>query len=485
MRKKEKALFLLAVIFTTFLLNACQKNPDTAAVVSKNDGSFDANAAISASEHHDPDTTVPIAYTRDFTSTNGSVEFRIRLDEIVTGADMPIVEVQPHYITETEAKRIAQALFGNAELYEKDSLKSRAEIQQCIMRWTPYANRNAMQELLPPSSESSVDFWVRMFQNSIEAYTKSYESAPEENPHAPCQWTFHKDSYYSLPVDNTNPETYRENDSIQATTQVNGIPYHFWVSIRQENDYKLSFAMAYPQEFIVGDKAIYTAQLCRTEKPSASQMEGIRKQAESMLEQMAVGEWLVDECYLETTEREEYIVHVDAVPKLNGVPAMRVPQLSNLNSDKIYASSYYITNVSFRFSPQGDLLYFEMQSPIDVSKIINDNVAVMDMPELLERVEQAMSLSDIYEFDFDSIVEMYQEQSIDLGCLVEIHSLDHNLIRVKKPNTEEEYYYIPGIVVTGDIEYYSKATGDAICKMTQARLLALNAVDGSVININQ
>ena len=188
-----------------------------------------------------------------------------------------------------------------------------------------------MGELLPNSDEGYLDWRIDLLKRNIEAYTKAYESAAEDNPHIPCQWVYHKDSYYSLTASQYLEEEHEEdNDSIQVTTEKNGIPYYFSASIRNNTDYKLSSVFAFPQEHTIGDNAIYISQLCRTEKPTSSQIEKIKEKAEAMLKQMQMGDWKIDEYYLESTEMDEFIIHINAVPKLCGVSALRIPQFSKV-----------------------------------------------------------------------------------------------------------------------------------------------------------
>lgn len=98
-----------------------------------------------------------------------------------------------------------------------------------------------------------------------------------------------------------------------------------------------------------------------------------------MLAQMALGEWIVDECYLETvdfSDTSEYIIHINAVPAFHGVAALRRPQLTSLRSTSAYASNYYLSDVHFAFGGNGDLVDFSLYSPVDVKKTINENVLV-------------------------------------------------------------------------------------------------------------
>ncbi|MDO5401050.1 MAG: DUF6034 family protein [Eubacteriales bacterium] len=483
--KWRSVLFLTAVFSLALCCTACQYSPQKDVITSKNDGTFDANSAISSNEHHESDSVMQFDYSNEFLSTDGNVEFQVNIDTCISNADMPIAEVSPHFLTGAECKKIAEIFLGDAVFYEKDQVLSQGEIQQCLQRWIPYTDRDAMRDLLPPTGESTIDWRIELLKKSVKAYSEAYESAPVENPHKLCEWVFRQDSYYSpILAEESSRNAYEENQSIQAIAYVNEIPYYFYASIRDSEDFKLSSLYMYPVEYALGDKAMYIAELCRTEKPNNAQIEKIKTKADDMLKKMNLGEWQVDECYIETTERNEHIVHVNAVPKIQNVAVLRMPQLNNLKSKAVFASNYYLTDARFRFTPNGDLLYFELQSPVDINQIVNDNVSVYPISELLESAKNTLSLSDIYAYDFNAIVDLCKEQQIELGCSVEINGLEYNLVRVKKPNTDASYYFVPGIILSGTIEYYNKATDELICCLEQRQLLAMNAVDGSIIPIS-
>ncbi len=475
-----KCRYIILMIVISLLLCACQINPEAHAVISKNDGSFDANSIVSASDYYDvyPQS---IIYWDKFTSTDNSVEFEIDIDTVLSNSAMPVVEVAPHYINEAEAQRVAEALFGDAVFYDLNQTLSKHEILQCITRWTPLASVDAMRDLFPTSSESAIEWKVNQLKECIESFTHAYEDAPVDNPHNLCQWKFHKDSFYTG-ISDVNSEN--ENDSIQITTNVNEISYKLSISVRNKDDYKLNSIFAYPREFIMLDQTIFTATHCRSSKPSDLQIQEIRRQAEIILAQIDIGEWEIDECYLNTNANGEYAIYVNAVPVLNGVPALRLPQLSNLKSENSYASNYYLSNVSFKFSPNGDILFFEFQSPIDVSNVINENVAVLNITDILQRVKEMLSLSDIYTYDFDCIVDLCREADMNIGCKVLINQVEYNLIRVKKPNTDDYYYYVPGYLFSGNIELFDKSSGETFSYLEDINLMALNAVDGSVVYMN-
>lgn len=470
----------LVIIFamTALPLCACQASPEKSPVVSKNDGSFDANAAVSASESREPDATRPVSYSDTFTSTDGSVEFTLNIDTNITDAAMPVVEVAPHSLTGEDVRRTAQALFGDAICYEArqgtDETLSQKEIQEKINRWTRYASADAIRLLYGTERESTLEL-VKSF---VGEYTKRLETAPGEDTRQPCPWEFREESYYV-----SNPEDYagyRQNDDIEAYVEVDGIPYNFSASKRNESDYKLNMMMAYPHDGTSPDgmdSRIFRANLCRTPKPTEAQMDAIRDKAERILSKMDLGQWQIDGCTVECQwfgDIPEYTVRVSAVPVFCGIPATRHPQLWNLKGDDAFASNYYFTDCNFIFSADGRLVRYELQSPVDITSVVNENTAVLPLDELMELAKQSLMLTDANTYG-----QMFLGMEFD--CQVEVNTLDYGLNRVKVPNTVERYYYVPGITLYGTVTLVDGAGDPFYVFEEPVRLVSLNAVDGTRI----
>ena len=481
-----RKVILLCV--TAAFLCGCQKSPDENIVVSKNDGSFDVAKIQSATEpseiHGVSITTEPIheveeiqtiQYIDNFVSTDGTVEFMLDINEKIDDNPMPVVEVVPHYLTEEDAKRVAVVLFGEADFYEAEPrfspVYSKADIQEKLARWAPYGG------------DVGVD-------NYIKEYTLLLESAPEENPHTPCQWEFKKETfYYESPEEAAKVDTSNDNDDIRAATKVNGVPYIYNVATRDRSDFKLNNIYAYPYDGLSPrsiDLQIFQHQLCQTDKPTTEVMEKIQSKAETMLEQMALGDWKVDECYLEEIniyEEPEYIIHVNAVPMFQGISVSRKPQLTNLKSKSVYAANYYLTDVQFEFSANGEIVNFSLYSPVEIKEIINENVQVLSIDEMVQLAKKQFMLSDYHEYDYLKLIESSQE---NLTSQVSIRRIDYGLTRVKVPNTDDSYYYVPAVVFYGNIQFIGDETGNIYEVDAPSEdgfpLLTLNAVDGTVIN---
>ena len=209
------------------------------------------------------------------------------------------------------------------------------------------------------------------------------------------------------------------------------------------------------------------------------------KIAEMMLEEMDLGSWEINQCAVQTTyygDQPEYMVHINATPLLCGVAAAQQPELYNLNSDSLYASNYYMTNVSMNFSANGEIIDFEMVSPIEIKEIINENVAVIEICQLIETAKNHLMHSDFHAYGIENLDRVAGEE---LNYTVRITDLSYNLLRIRVPNTEDAYYYVPGIVLEGYEECTGKESNNLYYISNEPQvMIALNAVDGTIVELS-
>ena len=499
-KQPKKWVGIMSFILCIAVLTACASNPEKEIVTSKNDGSFDANVVQSATESNASDTTQTVSYNEEFSSTDGSVQFALNINEAVVTSNMPVVEVVPHYLTGEDAKRVAEVLFGDAEFYEQQpamaSVYSKNQIQEMIAQWTRYTNMEFMTELYGDADRAASEAEIaKLF---IEKYSAIYETAPESDPRTICQWTFKPDTYYFYSAEEVaEMDTSEDNDNINVEVFTDGIEYTYTVSTRNRDDFKInniSVRLGAGDGPSTTETDEYQAQLCRTAKPTDAQMDAAKAKAADMLAQMQLGDWLVDDCYVQTTyygDTPEYVVCVSAVPVINGVPAFRRTQIGNLRSSATYASSYYLTDAQFQFSANSDLISFNMYSSIDVAEVLNENVAILSIDELIEKAKNQLSLSDSGAYTISSeILEMYEKNyGEEVICQINISEMAYGLTRVKAPDTDDSYYYVPALMLSGSIEYFGKETGtlydsyEIYTGEPTCPLVCLNAVDGSVIEL--
>lgn len=488
MKQKTKRFICVGLASVLIFLCGCQQSPLQNVVTSKNDGSFNASLVQTATEDKGTNKIQTAEYSEVFTSTDRTVEFRLQISEELLDRNMPVVEVVPHYLSEKDVQRVALALFGDIDFYETEprlaAVYSKDEILEKINRWSEYANTSALSNLY--GDTINIQFQETLVKQFIETYTELYETATDESVYEQCQWQFKKDSYYWVSAEEIAGQNLEnENDVIEASVKIGNINYNFSASKRNKDDFKLNNISAYlyagtsPNSI---DERIFRAWLCRTEEPTEKQIASVKAKAESILQQIQLGDWFVDECYVEKTyygDTPEYVICVNAVPVLNNIPAIRRPQLTNLKSEDIYASNYYLTDVNFEFSANGELVSFWMYSPIDIKNTVNDNAEVLSIEGLVELAKNYLALSDYYEYGFGPMIDSTNEE---LSCVVNITRLDYNLTRVKVPNSDESYYYVPGIALSGNVEYYGKESGDIYFKNDNVTLVTLNGVDGSIVN---
>ena len=490
---------LLALVF---LLCGCQKSPENQSVVSKNDGTFDIKVIQSATESTSetgiataPSEEVPLnetesprelfQYHKQFASSDNTVNFTIDLNADISDLPMPVVEVAPHQITTEDAKRIANVLFGDTTFYEAEPLGmevfSKAEIQAKINRLLGY------EGTLGHYDGEVFDSARKMF---IEEYTMKLETAPEDNPHQLCPWEYRKSSYYYWTTEElASIDTSQDNDELQIRVKMDGIPYLLTISTRDKSDYKLNNIHVTIDDGpspLSADLYIFRNQLCQTAEPDEKAMEAVSEKTFEILQQMQLGDWTVNECYLEVAnhnELPEYMIVVNAVPQYENIAAVRRPQITGLTSKETYASNYYLTNAQFKFNVTGTLISLEIISPIDLISVINNNVKTLSFDEMMKRAENQLTLSDYHAYDRLQFLDLGNE---DYFCFVNITEVDYGLTRVKVPNTDESYYYVPAMFFYGTVQYQGKETGEIhdvdVKEEVRRPLLVLNAIDGSIIN---
>ncbi len=420
-----------------------------------------------------------------------TMEFRMNIDTLINGEPMPVLEVVPRFITEEDVKRVANILFPGATFYEAEPnlgrTYSKDEIRERLGRWTKYNNAEALLELIPyrPNQPEYQNDLAKVINLFIDDYTKMLETAPEENPHELCQWIFKKDSYYRVDeseIPSRNLED--DNDSIDASVFYNGVQYMLSGSKRNKDDFLINNISVYFHSSIspnMIDEDIFRMQLCRTEEPTEEQIAVVKEKAESILQQIDLGKWEVDQVFVETEEINEYknyIIHVNAVPVLNGLPALRRDQLVRVRSDDPDAAKMYYTDVQFEFSANGDLVLFTMKSPIEVRNTVTSNTDVLNIETQLEIAKEYLATKDFYYYGLGIMDGDYGE---GIACVVEINDLQYNLTRINAENPLESYYYVPGIKLIGTVTYTGKETGEVFLRREDVTFVVMDGQTGEIL----
>lgn len=157
-------------------------------------------------------------------------------------------------------------------------------------------------------------------------------------------------------------------------------------------------------------------------KPTEAQVNAVTAKAEDLLRRMELGQWDVIETEIETQQigdSVEYTVHVRAAPVLNGVSVLYGQPTSFFQDD--YKPTYLMTKAEFIFSANGDIIFFDMCSPMDIVETRNTNVQVLPLEELFEKLDStslsAMLMPMVFLPDY-VIASKSQARSISFAMLI-------------------------------------------------------------------
>ncbi len=478
MQKYYKFIFALALV--ALFLMGCQQSPSQKVVTSKNDGKFEQNVQQTSPATYN--TEAALNDSDVFSSTDGSVEFEIALNQTIETQSLPVIKVSPHYITGKDAQNVAQALFGDAFAYQKASASapqfSRKQLQKIISALSPYSNQQAVKDLYGTTADMSEE--IESIKRYISYCTEKLESAPTDNPNPPCDWTMGKDGY--------------NNDVIFACIEYGDLEYEFGITSHNGDDYKLNEIYINLGNGIGPTtlKRILHAQLCRTPEPTAEQIGNAGEKGQEILDKLAFGQWDVyDTCVITEYfgDTPEYSILVKAYPRINGFAVIGGQNNVNLTGGNTFSSAYGLSSAEIQFNAYGDLVMFRLDSPIDIIETVNANVATLSVSELQDKAKTFLTLCDS-KTNFgipagypEALETIHGEKVV---CKIEITQAEYGLSRVNVPNVDDEFYYLPAFVYKGTATYQGKDSGAVFQSTDQyggqsQPLVWINAVDGSII----
>lgn len=478
-RTMKRIFFALFTIIFLFLCG-CQTVPDTQSVVNKNTDLY--NSAFFATQPEHETTPSHVRYTKAFDSTDGSVQFQIDIDQELFSTKIPVIQVKPREISSKDIQRVAQSLLGDAIFYEREPSSnpqySKAQYQEMIARLSPYANMDAMTNLV---GNGNAEDMLTSVKSTIAWITEQMETAPDENPHKPCDWTLKKERVYNdAEWDIGQRPLSEDNDWLVATAEKDGLGYKYMVVSRNQDDYKLnrfSIQLGGASADTYVDRLIYWSELCRTDAPAQSQIDLVESKVMDMLGQMDLGQWRIADTQTEiygTEADPEYMLRIRAVPVFHDIPV--VSGQKNVSKADDFTGAYVLTDAQFLMSANGDLIEMQLNSPLDTETIVNENVAIMSVSELMERMEQHLSLSDAANYGMTT-----QQLPENTLCSVQILEIECGLARIMAPDRTDIYYYVPALMLRANIEYRNKDSEAVYYSYTNNSFLCVNAIDGSII----
>lgn len=476
----------IGTLVLLLILSGCQAAPESEAVTSKNNGTFEAalesaaeirpeteSAAEIRPETEDDETVGGEAqgYTTSFTSTDGSIKYTADIEMPIAEKTADVFRVTPHIITSEEAERVARTLFNGADIYEYTTELSKAEIEKSILELRQHISDRAALVEYYGGNEALADQVQADYESRIATLEALYESASDTVTPVPCEWVFHTEDYYA---EQGLGIAYDDNSllEIMATAWVDGTPYKFLATNRDAPDYRLHSIYAY-----IDDMLVRPAQKYSREEITDDDVAAMTARAEAILADMDMGDWVIDTAIVGTRMDDDggepfNILTITACPVYNGVKVLHQPQLVTLKSEDAYAANYYYEEIIFTFSG-GRLTSFFFESPLDTIDS-SGNVAILPFDDITNKFETQMRLSSAAYTLFADHAE------------VEITRAELGLARIRVPNSDSQFYLTPAYTFYGVSTLYDENGTEIVLPFsnnkTEDILLTINAVDGSIIN---
>lgn len=467
--------WLIPVIVLSFVcaISGCQKTPETAAVTSKNNGVFD-NVIASDRDYSSQENTVGSGtdYYEEFLNAGGTIRFTMNLEDVEPlKEELPVIRVSPHSITTEEAKHVADVLFGETDVYEYSEEKSKGEIESLILSLKQKVNDQTALEAAFGADQELIDALVNSYERMISNYEMQYSNARETVEERLCGWEFYPLSYYidQAGVDTGTDEyaNYNKTVYIRALSQIDDIPYQYWVCNRDEADYEVHYYSAYI------DYSGAEIDLYGTVPPTEEEVANARAEAERVLAELNMGEWAIESCEAEMVMKNDgskaYFIDVIAVPVYEGIKVIYQDMPINFTAADNYAANYNYESAEFKFS-QGNMVLFYYEGMLDVVSVVNEDVAVLSFEEAVEAFKTYSKLTEI------------EDQGLNVSDMeVVVDNVELGLLRVRIQNEADDYYLVPTYTFYGEETLYDDA-GDILMNTADQRLITINAVDGSIIN---
>lgn len=485
---KRNIAMLLSIFFIFQLCSCAAKEPEAPAetentIIEISRGGTDGDVNKLAAS--------AVAYTDRFESADGSVSIEINLEDTsLYEGGFQTLQITPRPFTEEEVRHIANVLFGDAVFYEyihnREATKTELLEQREVLQ--SFLEGDALKEML---DAENVDDVAELIRKYLDAH--KVEDAPESVERTICDFQYRLWSDYY--PGNGGAESFYE---IAAQTEVDGIPYHFSAVNNTHMGVRVYSVSVYICDDIPWpgnlNEKIYTEQLLGTEEPTQEQINGVRVKAEKLMEELNMGQWLIDS--FETVDMSPYkAIRVTAVPVYNGIPMLRQPQPSSLRGEEGIQNCYY-PNLSITFTADGVLMNFEMNTPIEITAVSEEQSPMMSFAELMGSIKTQFSGYTAAQY-----TEKFRfGENYHVDALIDRLSLGYDMLPVSQCPTEileyfgsslwvnnGDFFLVPAVAVYGNFRASSESPDEAPFDYRQdwgsgdALFTVLNAANGSMI----
>lgn len=488
MRKKTVAML---TAFILLVICGCQATPEKSIVTSKNDGIFEAALANTPAPTAIPENTgavtdtqqsrEAVTYSDSFENANGNIRYELNLTAPIVQTALPVVQVRPMEITPELAKQTAQAVLGDdTEFYKYSGQHTKAELEQIILDLRQdIADWDGLVEQCG-GKEDEAALLQEMLEDDLASAESLYDQAPETLERTLCDWQFHSSDYYSDDLYGYN-SSYQ---SIKASATVNGIPFVFNASNREDNDLR-DHSISISEDSELTDTSTLT-----TGASGSAATQALQEKAVELANAMGLGQWRV------LTESENAVAGYSDTVILtrlyDGVPITWHDSPSE--SETAYGPFYQYEQlrIAFRDNALVDFLY---QGALEKVSTVNENIQTLPFADILAAAKAQMRLRGTTNPVTGETVSAAEDGSYEK---IVVDSVELGLTRVLVKDNSTDYYLVPTYTFYGtstsynadgtamDFSFYDEVSGQTITfpNESMVELAVINAVDGSAVDTN-
>lgn len=487
---KRKIAMLLCIFLILTLCSCAAKETDapaetenTIVEISRGDSGEDTNKLAASA----------VVYTDSFQSADGTVDIEINLDDTsLYEGGFRTLQITPRPFTGEEVQHIARVLFGDAVLYEfinnREATKTELLEQRGVLE--TLLEGDALKAFF---ATENIDDGKETIRSYLD--THKVEDAPESVERTVCNFQYKPwSSYYP-----GNGET-ADYLLISAQTEIDGIPYCFSAANNTNMGVRVFRVVAYISDDISWpcnlSERLYTERIMSTEEPTREQIDAVREKAEKLIEELNMGQWMIDKCETVEMRPGKETVRVTAVPVYNGIPMLRQPQPSSLRGEEEGIQNCYYPDLSMTFSTDGILMYFEMNTPMEITAVSEETSPMMSFAEMMGSIKTQFSGYSAIQY-----TEKFRfGENYHVDALIDRLTLGYNMLPVSQCPTEileyfgsplwvnnGDFYLVPAVAVYGNFRASSTSPEEAPFDYRQdwehgdALFTILNAANGSMI----
>lgn len=481
----------VALCLTALLLCGCGKVQEQPAM-----------DTISVTDASEGENALPIPET--FQNANGTAQFHVNIQETGDFDGMEVLEVQPHYLTPEDAKKIVYTLFPEANCIERgaeydkpDWYFTRETLEASLERWKSYLQGDFLEELLGVDAlavggmdESGKEYtYIETYEESLAYYEETLKRLPEEDARPACRWTMRKENEYRYPAEECARMDLRDDrDSMQAIIETEECNYFLTLLVDKKGESKCNLISldAYgglSPMYI--DEDILRAKYWRTSEPTETQVENAKVLTLQYLKSFDWGDWEVTDARVQQLNEgriPEYLIGVQAVPTgtLPGAEDRAV-----INAPETESVAY------FTFNADGFLDGFNIHFPTQEVHTLKESPALLSMEQLTESAITYLSRSKDRAFGYSEEILADWDKGYDIKtqAVAEITKACPGYAAQETENGA--IVYIPALVLYGDVSFRDLlgSQPEVYTLPHQAHpegetpILAVNALDGSVITL--